>query len=505
MVCCILSQDDLQALLEQLLKSIETKGSLIEKLKSLENEHRFLKEAVLEPRKRKEAYDKASLTLNTLLKQSSYNEQILKAEYPAKLLKGNIDLSTAKQKNAISELSITLSQNPNFSEDLLKITNAIRLFYQDFFQNDQAEAPKNDPEAEEKLKAFEEDSKRGKWPPYQNYLNYEACLQEVEKTEDFDKLSKNRPDFYINLHIEQLFRSKNQALKKYLLDHSEWSNRYQKALEKYFKIEKSEELKIKALSLIQKKCSAMDPTFLDEQLSDSSQSPLIIEFLKNFDTDQLSHMLIISVQKNLQNLMSVLINFSGFDSKYFYSSLSQGQMQPDVFKRMIDSLFRPLSPQGRYGIDSQYAQKVIKEQKNIPKNVVKTLQTTMPRGFEGNPIVGYFKLLAKFNEEMENMYREKRKLDQLQSKDQSYCDHVLRMSDTETIRFILFTYIFDVIKYGIYPNKIGMSRSKVKNTLIEQYDFEMKIGHNPNITKSIQDLWTLFPDLKPIDPDESDA
>jgi hypothetical protein len=248
------------------------------------------------------------------------------------------------------------------------------------------------------------------------------------------------------------------------------------------------------LDTLKEKCEHVNALFLNEQLTAIDEPDVFINFLSKFSQEETEDLMNVCISENYHVLLNLLININGFDQNYFYLSLSRYGIHRDIFKTMIDSLFVTGSAQCTYGMDGSYAEKVISTQKTVPINVVTTLQKALPRGFEGSPLAGYFQFMSIFNKEISELKSEYGD-DYSGVRDYKYSEYKLKISDTEAIRFIMFTYIFDAIKNGIYPDKIGMSRNRINELVADQYRFEKEMGKNKNIINHIVDLFKLFPDF----------
>ncbi len=489
-----MSQEDLHNLLQKLVNTNMAADAMLQNYKQLDKEYINLKKAVGEIIKTKKSFDSARELLKKLISQNKFNETIQSYDYPKRILGGNIDLDSNKQKHAIDELSVTLNENEKIPKSVLEITAALKKYYSQYFKNSSL-PPRDDPDKIRKLNEFESDPNRGASIEYKQYLNYYKLLVAAEKSEsNFESILKESFSLSTEMHAERLIVSENNEFKKFLLCNTQWEPQHSEKLELIFSTENDEGLLEIILSILKDNCQHVNPEFLNDQIKDIAEPDLFIDFLSDFDHDETEDLMNVCIQQNHHFLLNLLININGFDQNYFYLSLSRHGIHRDVFKTMIDSLFVTGSPQSVYGMDGSYAEKVISTQKKIPINVVTTLQKALPRGFEGSALAGYFQFMTIFNQQissLKNVYGDQHS----DVKDTNYCEHMLKISDTEAIRFIMFTYIFDAIKNGIYPDKIGMSRTRINELIAEQYRFEKEIGHNVHIKNHIADLFILFPDF----------
>ena len=467
---------------------------MLQNFKQLDTEYIVLKKAVGESLQTKKSFDSARALLTKLISQNRYNETIQSFDYPKRILGGNIDLNSANQKHAIDELSVTLNENENIPVSVLEITAALKKYYHQYFKNSST-PPQTNPDIIRQLKDFESDPNRGASNEYKQYLQYYKSLIAAEKIESgFEKVLKDPFLLSTEMHAERLVVSENYELKNYLLCNTEWEPQHREKLELIFSSENDEGLLEIILNILKDKCHHVDAAFLNNQISDIDEPDLFIGFLSHFHQDETEDLMNVCIQENYHYLLNLLININGFDQNYFYLSLTRHGIHRDVFKTMIDSLFVVGSAQSVYGMDGSYAEKVITTQKKVPLNVITTLQKALPRGFEGSPLAGYFEFMSIFNQQIVSL-KKVYDVNHADIKDANYSEHMLKISDTEAIRFIMFTYIFDAIKNGIFPDKIGMSRARINEFVATQYHFEKEIGHNAHIINHIVDLFKLFPDF----------
>ncbi|MBF0196745.1 MAG: hypothetical protein HQL32_03510 [Planctomycetes bacterium] len=493
-----MSQKQLDTLLEELDSSISPEDQIVFRCKKINRERRSLIEAAEGPLRKKKAYLKAKEQLNKHLQLASYDQFMKDLDYPARILGGAINLESNEQQGAISELSVTLANNKDIPGHIHQLNSALKLFYSEFFTNS-AQAPQEDLKAAQALVDFNEDEEKGADSHFKEYLSYLELLDKLdEKSQDDISLNADKPSFYLKMNAEKLLKTKNRTLQKALLTQSKWNRSYSKLLETFFARLDQEELQGICLTILEDDCGGVSPQFLEDMLSQNIAYELIVSFLNNKDQGWQREQLIQAVNLNQIHLMSLLINLVGFDQKFFYSSLGEHQIQPDIFKKMIETLFFSSSAHGKYGIDTAYAERVIDQQKTFPKNVIKILQDAFPRGLEGSMIDGYFSILTLMNQEMASLYKKKEAFADLEQQNKEYCELSLMISDTEAIRFLLFTYIFDSLKLGVKPKKLGLNISELQDLMAEQYEFEESTGKNKTIMKFISELWQIYPSLKPI-------
>lgn len=491
-----MSKEKLEDYLKRLIQADSASEVVMQRLTELDRELEELILCVEEPKKRKQQYESSRKSLEELIEKSSYNKQMAKYDYPAKLLKGDIDLGSSRQLDAIRELSVTLDKDSAIPPDIVDITRALKLFFEEFFSRSET-PPEVDVKAEAELKHFWESDDKGAWPLYQTYLDYNDVLDQAdEMKESIEKLHNEKPDFYKDVNARKLLEARSFELKEHLLKNTDWEFKHKTILERFFCIEEDVSLLVLCADIIDTDCEGLEENFLDEQLQDEFRGVILQQILEQKEEEELRSLLTTALNNNHDKLLSVLINLIGFDQSYFYKALAQKGVKPEVFKKILDSLFLPHSPQGSYGIDGTYAERLMNEHKELPKNVIQTLQKAMPRGFDGHPLSGYFQFIDTINQEVKKQHEKKRQLDEKMEKDKVYCEHILNMSDMETIRFIVFTYIFDCIKGGIFPAKIGMSRKRIRECLQKQFEFENACGRNKNIMDQIIHLWQTQPNLQ---------
>ena len=489
-----MSQEELHSLLQKLVDTNMASDTKLQKFKQLDGEYLELRRVVAESLKVKEGYERDKGLLLKLISQNNFDATIQSYEYPKRVLGGDIDLESASQKQAIDELLITLKENTEIPKSVIEITAALKKFYAQYFENSN-NPPEPDQQKIQALKSFENDATRGGAEEYKEYLQYLKKLSVAEKCESgFENALSGPFELSAEMNAEKILSSQNEIFKKYLMNATQWQPQHVEKLELIFDNEHDPELLENILVTLEQKCGGINAEFLNRQIDQFEEPDIFINFLLTLNIDETEKLMSECIEKNYHHLLNLMININGFDQNYFYLSLSRHGIHRDVFKTLIDSLFVKGSAQGTYGMDGTYAEKVISSQKKIPINVVTTLQRALPRGFEGSPLAGYFEFMSVFNKQLEEL-RQSYREDEGVVKDQKYSEHKLKISDTEAIRFIIFTYIYDAIRNGIHPSKVGMSRTRINELVAEQYHFEKSIGQNANIINTIVDLFKIFPDF----------
>jgi len=494
----ILSQDELHHILSELVNSSPLGTRKLNQLKQLERERRELVAAVENSQRQYLAFENSKQILSQLLNEHDFDAEMQKMGYPAKVLNGKIKLDSDRQKVALDELQVTLSVKSDLPEALHKIIAALKLYYKKYFTHGQP-CQKEDQKLKSELEAFDLDVQRGSNPDFIAYNEYQKVLSAVElgkvsltKVNDLVKC-----DFSLALFSEWLQGSKNISFQNHLLNFGQWDISHVSMLEYCFENTVDDHFAKACLDKIIQLSQAPSSSFLNRQLENDVHPDLVRTYLQTLDDEQLHQRQEESLAQNLQHLLGALINLRGLDQKYFYRMLSNSGLRHGVFRHLVESLFNQNQPQGVYGMDHGYAKQVLNEHSASPSNVIATLQKALPRGFEGTQIESFFQFMQTINEQLKDGLNKKEQLDRLKQHDKTYSQQLLHISNLQTIRFLLFSYIYDRINSSNTNYKaLGLSGESLKNHIEIQYQFEVLWGKNKNILNYIQSLYKKSPELK---------
>ena len=470
----------------------------LNELKQLELDRLDLVATIEESQRQFLFFENSKQVLDKLLAEHNFDVEMQKLGYPAKVLKGKINLENDSQRVAIDELSITLGVKSDFPEALTKIITALKLYYKFYFQSGHP-CQEVDTKTTEALKQFDADKNRGANPDFLLYQKSQELLAKANHSEinfrDIDNLEQG--DFSLVLFAEWMVKSKNNDFLHHLLKLGKWDVSHLKLLEhSYEKSDHSDFAKACLEKIIE---IEEEPTsyFLDHQLELDHHPEWIREFLGTLNDKQLEKRLEEALDQNLHHLLSALINLKGLDQKYFYQILGKPGLRTSVFKHIVNSLFKQTHAQGVYGMDHNYAKQVLTKQRHSPANVITTLQKALPHGFRGTQIQDFFIFLNTINQQLKTALKVKEKLESLGNKDSEHGRNSLAISDHQTIRFLLFYYIYDRIN-TLHTNfkVLGLSSDQLRDFIEMQYQFELKWGKNRDILSYIQNIRQKHPILK---------
>ena len=492
-----MSQDELHNILGELVKSSPLGTRKLNNLKQLERERQELVTALENSQREFHAYENSKQVLSQLLSEHNFDGEMQRLGYPAKVLKGQINLDNDQQRFALDELTVTLSVKNDFPESLGKIIQALKLFYKNYFKDGQP-CKEVDDQAKADLENFDQHPEKGQLDDFKTFLAYQEVLSKAEEENDFsgiDKLADS--DFKLALFSEWMDKSQNSSFIQHLIELGNWDISHVKLFERcYSQAESSDFAQIcidKIIALGQEPSSV----FINDQFENDRHTDIIRNYLSSLPPQKLEHRQKEALEQNLQHLLSALINLKGLDQKYFYQMLGKKGLRTGVFRHLVDSMFFQNKAQGIYGMDHNYAKQVLNEQSATPGNIIATLQKAMSRGLEGTQIEDFFTFLNSVNLKLKDHLEVKAKLDILSLKDKTYSQNLMQISDYQTIRFLLFSYIYDRINTSNTNFKsLGLSPARLSELIENQHNFELEWGKNRNILSYIQNIWKSSPELK---------
>ncbi len=485
---------ELQELLSDLVRQQGGSSPLLQDFARLDVQREALRARVLEPRKRRKSYESARQLLEYLMRSSRFDEELGRLSYPAQLLKGPIDLARAHQQAAVAELAVTLDRDPVVPEPIRKLMRALQLYYSDYF--DAAGLPPHaDVEAERQLGEFESDPARGGRADYQRYTAYiEALKQADAHSERIAGLAADRPPFAADIHAQFLLTVASPELKRHLLGESEWKATHRAALEAFFAREKDPALLAPCLQAMASRMGGAGETFLDAQLADPARASAVMDHLRTLEEPLLKEWLRRSVRRNWPHLFAALVQLVGLDTGFCYFSLNGAQVDPQIFRRIIDSIYLPRTPQETYGMDAQYAQKVMDRQRGLSDNVLRILQKTMPRGVDLSPLKSFFALVREFNGECQRLLEARRPFEEgTLARGHDHAEIMREFATVEAVRFVAFTYIYDHIEAAVkHGRPLEPAAPDIAAFLLQQGEFERTCAGNRNITVYVEELLGLL-------------
>jgi hypothetical protein len=430
--------------------------------------------------------------LERLIQENEFDERLQDLGHPSKILDGPINLSSDQQKNAISELAVTLPQNTLDQQALFKIAQAVQLYFKSYFQPD-GPPPELDQKVSDQLDQFNQDPEKGASEAFQLFLSYQSLLKQRPPTPSTEKL----PPYAPLLHADVILDSDEENVRSHFLSNTVWDESHHHLLETIFKQESSHSLAQMTLDILSR-LGLLTMSFLDQELKRQHQVSVIQEIVQTQDLAIILEQQKQAIKENLDHLLGLLTNIIGVDQPEFYQSLKKQPLHSDIFKKIVASLFA--SPaQRQYGMDQQYLQQVLSTQEDFPKNLVSVLQSGLPRGLEGCRLKDAFHFFARLNE---NAATIKEKCDELWAtspEGPEYAHTKLECTDLETVRFIIFTHIHDRIKASkAKPKLIEMSHPELREQLQNSYTFELTTGKNNNISNYIEHLWSTLPQISPL-------
>jgi hypothetical protein len=462
----------------------------LNELKQLERDRLDLVTAIEASERNFHSFSNSKQMLSQLLVEHNFDTEMQKLGYPAKVLNGKINLDQDHQKVALDELSVTLGVKSSFPDELNKIITALKLYYKTYF-NDGQPPQKVDPTMAKALQAFDADSEKGANTDFQLYLKSQEALSEADLGQlELTKLNNiEQKDFILALFAEWMVQSKNPAFLHHLLNLCQWDISHMKLLEHCYEKSADEDFAKACLDKILELGQDPNSSFLDHQLELDHHPQWIRSYLSTLSQKQLEERQKEALEQNLQHLLGALINLKGLDQKYFYQILGKSGLRNGVFKHLVDSLFHQANPQGVYGMDHHYAKQVLQQHRHSPANVIATLQKAMPRGLEGTQVQDFFNFLDTINQQLKTCLDRRALLESLNKRDEEFSKTLLEISDHQTIRFLLFSYIYDRIKTSNTNFKaLGLSSDQLRDLLEAQYQFELQWGKNRNILNYIQNI-----------------
>jgi|SaaInlStandDraft_1057018.scaffolds.fasta_scaffold15505_3 hypothetical protein len=489
-----LDRDDLTPLLEQLVEQSPRGSRELGKMRRLEGEQRDLLSRLEKSRQRHARWQKSKSTLDHLIAEHDFIGQLQELGRPYRLLGGEISLDEDRQRHAISELVVTLESEGRGRPIVQQIARALNLYYREFFMDGQGpEEEDGDLVSEEQ--SFREDKERGGNPAYGGYLKF---LNLVKK-KDLSSLGESKSDWpvYAPILLAEAILDAGEDLDfrrdTFALTH--WERSHDHLLYRIFSREKNVDFSKTILEVLRSSGPEHHLPFFDRQFTGGHREELVVAELTSLEPSVQEELRTLALEKNCAQVLAVLTNALGMAPSLYYQALKQEGIETDVFSRLVEWLFKPISKR-HYGMDAVYAQKVLEEQKDWPRKMISVMQNAMPRGIEGQSLASALTFFEGLQEKRLNLAREKSSVNP-QREGRRHCELSLALSDLESARFILFSYIHDRIVAGkALPKLMGMSQAELAIRLVRVENFEMEVGPNQNIREHLFNLFKEFPVLK---------
>lgn len=467
-------------------------------LLALWQRHKRLVQEAAAPDKQLAKQKKEKDTLNRLIRASKFNELASKSSYISGLLKGDVDLDSPDQRRAFDELNATLTSKDGIPEALCELTARIRDYYHQFFSDSQEHKEKAI-KASDDLKKFVKDPQAGGSVSFRRFESHLSLLEHerADGLADF----RNEP-WTPALHALVLMSRHSGPLKISALHATNWNARFQSVLETVFFRETNPEIRQELLSVMDRECGGVHAEMLEKALSDSVRAEDAKKFIDEASDEVCKRFMREAVDKGFGKLFEFLQLRLVSDPSHFYFALKKS-MEPELFRKVIELLVPPGSAQQKYGMDSGHAEKVMRSQNQVAKNVLSVLQKGMTKGLEtATNLRGYLTLLQGFNNVCKKTAELRDKIDPGKLQDHAAVALDIRAAEIEAIRFVLFTYIYDALKIkGGNLRKINLHSTEVANFLEQQLRFEHEIGKNKNILGFLGDLFSSHPEWAPLQPE----
>jgi hypothetical protein len=488
-----LSQDELHHLLDELIEESPYGSRQYHQLKRLAFEKQLWDTRLQESREQFKRWQLDYKSLQHLLAENDFNACMQQLGHPYRILGGPIRLDQSQQKLALAELSVTLQQRQEVEPVIAKLAQALHLYFQQYFK-DGHHPPEEDEQAKASLQDFGKNPEKGGSPDFLEYTQYLEHLENLLGTDELAELEpwgKSLPSYAAILHAEAYRTNLPERLREFLIDTTPWDVSQYSLLEQLFELENQVHCGRKILEKMLSLKNPLALDFIDRQLRQQHLSELIQKYLTQQDPATLNAFQMKAVEGNLDCLLSAINNLMGIDQAYFYKTIEKYELQNGVFGQIIDRLFSQ-TPQQQYGMDQQHLQRVLEQQENLPKNLIAVLQRTLPRGLEGKSIPAALDFMDRLNEQIGKL-RQK-----MQGGEALNTEQKMSFSDTETVRFILFSHIHHRILTSKPLEKIlSLSEQVLSQRLDTFYQFELTTGLNKNITGLLEHLWKKIPKLAP--------
>ena len=495
-----LDRDDLTPLLERLVEQSPRGSRELGKMRKLEREHRELISRLEKSRQRYARWQKSKSTLEHLIAEHDFIGQLQELGRPYRLLGGEISLDEDRQRHAISELVVTLESEGRGRPIVQQISRALNLYYREFFSEGQG-PEQEDGELVEEENSFRQDPERGGNPQYANFLKFlrlvnKGELRSLEETKD------DWPVFAPILLAEAILgEGENLDFRRKAFQLADWERSHDHLLYRIFSREESLDFSKEILGVLRRSGPENHLPFFDRQFTGGHREELVVSELTSLDASKQESLRALALEKNCAQVLALLTNSLGMDPALYYQALKEEGIETNVFSRLVEWLFKPV-PKRHYGMDAVYAQKVLEEQKEWPRKMISVMQNAMPRGIEGQSLANALTFFEGLQEKRLHLLREMSTVNP-EREGLRHCELSLCLSDLESARFILFSYIHDRIVAGrALPKVMGMPHAELAIRLLRVEGLEMEVGPNQNVMEHLFNLFQKFPVLKERDQAE---
>lgn len=470
----------------------------LNRLQRLEREREELVEACRRREDHLIEWKKTRSTLEHLIREFDVHEALRNLGHPFRILGGDIDLDRADQKNALAELSVTLGATEKEGERLSSVLRAVQLYYQRFFKD--GEHPERSADQEgEALKAFDADAERGALPAFAAFTDWQKVIAGKSPTPP----AQDWPTYAPILVAAAIPEMESQPDRQRWFEITPWDSSHLHLLKRLFESETSAALAEGLLGRILEGSLQSHVAFLERQIQRDHHLSLIrsrLEVLKREESLRLRDR---ALDDGAGHLLGLLTDFTGVDQPLYYQALKKRGLVEEVFSRLVNLLFSNPSS-GHYGMDPTYATEVLKRQKNWPKKIISVLQGAMPRGLEGQTLDDALTFFEGLVERKQKLLEDLAALGKEELSGKEQCEIQLSLSDLETARFILFTYIHDrIVSSAGHSRAIGLHLGQLSERLESIRLTELQVGANRNVLEHIESLCFRFPALRPIQKTEA--
>lgn len=489
-----LDRDDLTPLLEELVEQSPRGSRELGKMRRLEREHRELLLRLEKSRQRFARWQKSKSTLEHLIAEHDFIGQLQELGRPYRLLGGDISLEEDRQRHAISELVVTLESEGRGRPIVQQIARALNLYYREFFVDGQGPEEEDSQLVQEET-SFKQDPEKGGSDAYASFLKFLTLIKE----KDLGALEEGRdhwPVFAPILLAEAILDAEdNLEFRKKAFRLANWERSHDHLLYRLFSREDDHEFSKEILEVLRRSGPENHLPFFDRQFTGGHREELVVAELNALESSKMEELRALALEKNCAQVLAFLTNALGMDPSLYYQALKEEGIETNVFSRLVEWLFKPVSKK-HYGMDAVYAQKVLEEQKEWPRKMISVMQNAMPRGIEGQSLSNALTFFEGLQEKRLHLLRELSTVNP-QREGRHHCELTLSLSDLESARFILFSYIHDRIVAGrALPKVVGMSHADLGMRLIKLEGLEMEVGPNQNILEHLFNLFQKFPVLK---------
>lgn len=489
-----LDRDDLTPLLERLVEQSPRGSRELGMMRRLGREQAVLLTRLEKSRQRYARWQKSKSTLEHLITEHDFIGQLQELGRPYRLLGGDISLDEDRQRHAISELVVTLESEGRQRPIVQQISRALSLYYREFFDEGQGPA-EEDGELVAEEQGFKDDPERGGSPSYATYLKFLKQLKDRDLVQ-LKEAKESWPVYAPILIAEAILEAgEDLSFRRGAFELCDWERSHDHLLYRIFSRESDVELAKAVLSTLRGSGPENHLPFFDRQFTGDFREEIIYEELISLEPSKQEELRALALEKNCAQVLAVLTNALGMEPALYYQALKQEGIETDVFSRLVEWLFKPVAKR-HYGMDAVYAQKVLEEQKDWPRKMISVMQNAMPRGIEGQSLANALTFFEGLQEKRLHLTREKSSINP-QREGRRHCELSLSLSDLESARFILFSYIHDRIIAGkALPKLMGMSHPELAIRLARVEGFEMEVGPNQNILEHLFNIFKQHPSLK---------